>query len=177
MLISPLNLLQDLPKSNEIDDSVGSTTMKEFRTDCLVPAPIETCFQVLTDFDHYEEWSSAHHKVIAKGDELKLFLRREDPNNQKPVVLGAQIRQSQAPHHLAWGGGLAWAPWIIDIHHYFELEAAGDQTKFVHGEIFRGILGHSFAALRVELQLKQYRRFNESFSKRCAQVHTGSTNA
>lgn len=148
--------------------------MKEFRTDCLIPAPIELCYEVLTDFDKFSEWSSAHHKIEATGKALKLYLRRENPNNSKPVVLDAQIRRTCPPNHLAWGGGLAWAPWIIDIHHYFELEPAGQQTKFVHGERFRGILGHSFAALREELQLKQYRRFNESFSKRCAQLHAAS---
>lgn len=149
--------------------------MKEFRTDCLIPVPIETCYRVLTDFERFCEWSCAHHKIEAAGDELTLYLRREDQSNPKPIVLRAQIRRTEPPTHLAWGGGLAWAPWIIDIHHYFELERVGEQTKFVHGERFHGILGHSFAALRSELQLKQYRRFNESFSKRCTQVHASST--
>lgn len=150
--------------------------MKAFRTECLVSAPIETCFQVLTDFENYSAWSSAHHKIIADKEQLQLFLRREDPSNQKPIVLRAKIRRAQAPNHLAWGGGLAWAPWIVDVHHYFELEAAGEHTKFVHGERFRGILGHVYGVLRHEIQLRQYHRFNESFAKRCQALHAATQN-
>lgn len=151
-----------------------SVPMKAFRTDCLVSAPIETCYQVLTDFENYSAWSSAHHKIISHGQDLKLYLRRENPNKPAPIILSAKIRQAIPPSHLAWGGGLAWAPWIVDVHHYFELQAVGEQTKFVHGERFRGILGHIYGVLRHDIQLKQYRRFNESFATRCQAVHAAS---
>lgn len=144
--------------------------MREFRTQCLINAPLPACYEVLTDFGNYALWSPSHHSMERAGQELTLHLRRDNPNKPKPIVLHAQIRQESRPHKLAWGGGIPWATWLLDIHHFFELSTEKNQTKLVHGERFSGILGHLFASLRVETQLRQYRQFNEAFAQRCLEL-------
>lgn len=143
--------------------------MKAFRCEQWVNAPIEHCYQVLSDFALYREWSSSHHRVERQGRALKLFLRRASEPEGKPLILHAQIRREEPPTHLAWGGGLSWAPWLVDVHHYFELSAHGERTLLVHGEYFRGVIAHLYGVVRAQAQLRQYRRFNEAFARRCVE--------
>lgn len=158
--------------SSRVEDCL-ETAMKEFRTDCRVDAPIQICYEVLTDFENYGEWSASHVRVERKQQRLKLHLRPSSPS-KRPLVLPAEVRVEESPTHLAWGGGVKFAPWILDIHHFFELEEQGEQTHFVHGERFSGIVGHPLASIRSAQLLEQYQRFNASFAQRCAEIKARS---
>lgn len=145
-------------------------SVKEFRCEHWVNTPLEHCYLVLSDFARYHEWSSSHHRVERQGQELGLYLRRASQPEGKPLFLRAQIRREEPPTRLAWGGGLSWAPWLVDIHHYFELSDHGEGTLLVHGERFCGIVAHLYGVVRSQAQLRQYRRFNEAFARRCEEL-------
>lgn len=146
--------------------------MKEFRTSCIVPAPITTCYAVLCDFERYGDWSASHLRVEREGQRLRLHLRPSAPS-KKAMVLPARIRVERPPSELAWGGGIEFAPWILDIHHFFELRPRGQETQFVHGERFSGVLGHLLAWWRAPELLSRYQKFNTSFARRCRELQAG----
>ena len=140
--------------------------MREFQTQCLVEAPIELCFSVLTDFARYPVWSPVHRYVHRTGNELYLGLVRGNSNSRTTTVR-AKVRIESAPFSLAWGGGIPGCPWLLDVHHYFELTRDGFHTRLLHGETFSGLFGILFAWLGGAKLLPRYRAFNEAFRTRC----------
>lgn len=134
--------------------------MVDLRTEILIPARREHCYAQLVEFASYASWSPVHRRVKRTGQVLSLWLK-----GRIPMRLSANIRREEPPRALAWGGGLA--PWLLDVHHYFELEALDDHTHLVHGERFGGVLGFVFAKFAGKSLLARYRTFNEAFAERC----------
>lgn len=143
---------------------------REFLTQVAIDAPVATAWGVLTDFDRFGAWCPtlrAIHGRPVRGTRLGLRLAT-DAGGEKTVGLTAVVRVVDEPRELAWGGGVPGMPWLLDVHHWFQLEARGDSGCVLHhGERFRGaLLGllWPLVARRVEAG---YPAFNEAFKRRC----------
>lgn len=115
--------------------------MREIRTDLTIPAPPAAVWAVLTDFPSYAKWN--HFIVSLEGEAAKnatltqVVLMKDG----KRMTFRPKVLVCQENRELRWLGCFIFAA-IFAGEHFFELEAShsGRETKFIHGEIFTGLI-------------------------------------
>jgi len=142
----------------------------EFLTSIDIDVPAAAAWAVLVDFDAYSQWCPTHREIRGSatlGTRLHIRLARE-PGSDKTLSVPATVRQLDPGRAIAFGGGFPGAPWLFDIHHWFQLEPlSADSCRFHNGERFQGLLLSlvwSTIAPRVE---HGYAAFNTAFKQRC----------
>jgi hypothetical protein len=113
--------------------------MKEVVTEIQIDASPEQVWRSFTANDQWAAWNpfitrSLGALVVGQTVTNTMEMKGQKPMTFKPVVLKADEARE-----LRWLGRL-FIPGLFDGEHYFKLEAAGTGTRFVQGEIFRGIL-------------------------------------
>lgn len=120
--------------------TINLLTMRSIKTEIVINAPAEEVWKVLMDHQSYPEWNPFIKKISGStqsGDYLQITLQSEGnkPMNFKPLVLVNNTNQE-----FRWLGKLGFKG-VFDGEHYFILEQIEpNQTKFIHGENFTGIL-------------------------------------
>lgn len=146
---------------------------REFLTHVEIDAPVATAWSVLTDFARFGEWCPTLRAVDGRpvrGAKLGLRLAT-NAGGDKTIGLTAVVRVVDEPRELAWGGGVPGMPWLLDVHHWFQLEARGDSGCVLHhGERFRGLLLAPLWPLVARRVEAGYPAFNAAFKRRCEEL-------
>jgi hypothetical protein len=113
--------------------------MRVIHTETEIDAPPAAVWAVLTDFGAYPEWNPfiTHAEgTLAVGEILTLRMMLGGVKEQTftPEVLA--VRENA---ELRWLGALKWS-WLFSAEHRFALSPAGDGTRLMHSEVFRGVL-------------------------------------
>ncbi len=112
--------------------------MKHLKTEILIDAPKEQVWNILIDLAGYANWNpfivSSEGEAIV-GQKLKNKLM----NNGKATVFSPVVTKVVPFREFEWlGSGMLG---MFKGRHYFILEDLGEnQTKFIHGEHFSGLL-------------------------------------
>jgi hypothetical protein len=120
--------------------TINLLVMRSIKTEIVINSSIEEVWNVLMDHQSYPIWNPFIKKIsgsIHPGEYLQVTIQSEGNKSMKfnPVVLVNNINQE-----FRWVGKLG-IKGVFDGEHYFILEQIGpNQTKFIHGEIFTGIL-------------------------------------
>lgn len=140
--------------------------MHEVRTKLDIAAPPALVWEVLLDFPSYARWNPLIVELsgdAAKNATLKAILQRHDGKRMEfhPKVLVCQEKRE-----LRWLGTFIGA-WLFAGEHFFELEAikSGTQTRFIHGEIFTGLLVDYFAGGLLKGMPEAFAAMNEAFKQ------------
>ncbi|HEY9738453.1 MAG TPA: SRPBCC domain-containing protein [Trichocoleus sp.] len=113
---------------------------KELSTSIEINAPADKVWAALTDFSRYSEWNPfilSAEGVPQQGKQITVFIQPPGGTGMKfrPVIQALQPNQE-----LRWLGRLL-LPGIFDGEHQFRLEPLADNcTRFIHREVFRGLL-------------------------------------
>jgi hypothetical protein len=113
--------------------------MEHIRTEIIIKANKEKVWNILTDFENYENWNpfiiKSSGKAI-KGNKLKnTMLLDEKKRTFKPKVLKVEKYK-----YFDWLGYLFFKG-LFDGHHYFKIEELDNEhIKLTQGENFSGIL-------------------------------------
>ena len=113
--------------------------MKSIVTEITINAPVDKVWSQLTDFENYPNWNPFIHikGEAKKGAKLDNTIYLE---GQKPQSFQPRIIEFSEGKSFRWLGVL-FIKGLFDGEHYFQLEAINEQqTKFIHGENFRGVL-------------------------------------
>lgn len=141
--------------------------MREFQAVTEIAADLSAGWRVLIDFAAYPQWNPLMRAVKGrpeKGAGLRLRVARSLGSDQTMPLL-ARVRVVTPETEMAWGGGV---PGLLDVHHYFRFEPAPRGFRFVHGEIFSGILVPLlWPLLRRRVKQENYVALNEAFKRRC----------
>jgi hypothetical protein len=114
--------------------------MREVRTEIDIAATPARVWSVLTNFPAHPSWHPFIRSIsgsAVQGERLAVSVQPEGGRvlRFRPTVLAAEPGKQ-----LRWRGRFL-VPGLFDGEHYFELSARGaDQTRFVHGERFSGLL-------------------------------------
>jgi hypothetical protein len=114
--------------------------MKKIETEIIINTDISTVWNVLTDFDNHPNWNpfiKSIQGIKSVGEKLTVSIKPPEGNGMtfKPVILKYEPNKE-----FRWKGKLG-IKGIFDGEHFFVLEKLKeDQTKFIHGEKFSGIL-------------------------------------
>jgi hypothetical protein len=113
--------------------------MKKISTSVDIKATSSQVWEVLTDFEKYEEWNPFIKVVTGKLElgaslEVEMELKAGKRNRFKP-----QIKVLEPGRELQWLGQVGM-PGIFDGRHIFRLEQRGESCRLYHEEEFSGIL-------------------------------------
>lgn len=121
-----------------MQESINPKVMK-IRTEIIINAPKEKVWDILTDFDKYQQWNpfivKSQGKAIPGSYLVNTMKNGRDTMTFKPKVLKAEPFS-----YFDWLGKL-WIKGLFDGHHYFQIEEIHpNQVKLIHGENFSGLL-------------------------------------
>src|SRR5262245_24512150 len=113
--------------------------MRELRTEIQIDAPPERVWEVMTARGEWGAWNPFVTRIegaFRAGERLRNTLVLP---GQKPMTFKPKVLRADPGRELRWLGRVL-VPGIFDGEHYFQLEPSGTGTRFVQGEIFRGLL-------------------------------------
>lgn len=147
------------------DLCIKITAMQKIETSIIINANTETIWNHLTDFSSYEKWNPFITKIMGDqntGSKLKVSIKLENKKLQhfKPQVLTFKSREE-----FRWKGKLFFKG-LFDGEHYFKLvKLSPNETRFVHGEKFTGILVPMIMKMIKEDTLNGFNTMNSSLKK------------
>jgi hypothetical protein len=110
------------------------------RTEIDITAPAERVWDVLTDFATYPQWNPFIRQVdgvLAPRARLRVRIR---PPGGRVMTFRPTVLRVEDGRHFSWRGR-TFVPGLFDGEHAFEVEpAAKGRVRFVHAEVFRGLL-------------------------------------
>ena len=132
-----------------------------------IDANPQQVWNVIGDFARYPEWNRFLLRVegqLAVG--AKIGFRFELPRNFLMNAM-ATVLKVDPSRELRWAGHFLW-PWLFRAEHYFVIEQiATERTRFLHGEIFSGLLlPLAWLVLRGQGP-PVYQRMNTDLKRRC----------
>lgn len=141
--------------------------MQEFQAVTDIDADLSVGWRVMTDFASFSQWNPLLRAVRGKpekGAALGLRVARS-LGSDETVRLPARVRVVASEQEIAWGGGV---PGLFDVHHYFRFERRAAGFRFIHGEIFSGLLVPViWPFIKGRVRLDNYKALNQAFKQRC----------
>lgn len=140
--------------------------MEQFETEILINASPKKVWEILIDFENYPQWNPFIKSISGEqevGKKINVFLQAPDTKGMsfKPVILSFKENTE-----FRWLGKLGMKG-IFDGEHYFKLiDNGNNQTKFIHGENFSGILV-SFFTKTLRKTKTAFENMNQSLKKEC----------
>jgi hypothetical protein len=97
-------------------------------------------WDVVRDFARYPEWNRFLLEVEGKlAVSAPIRFRFELPRGLR-MNATATVLKVEPARELRWAGQLLW-PWLFRAEHYFVIERVEvERVRFLHGEIFSGLL-------------------------------------
>ncbi len=140
--------------------------MNKINTEILINAPIAKIWNTLLDFDSYSEWNPFIQKIEGTpsvGTKLKVTIK---PHDGKPMVFKPVV-QRLSDYELCWKGNL-FVNGLFDGKHKFELIQETENTvKFIHSEIFTGLLSKPMFALIGKSSQIGFEQMNKALKELC----------
>lgn len=140
--------------------------MKQIETEIIIEDSIFHVWQVLMDFKAYPEWNPFIRSIRGKKEvghqlQVEFHTLKGKTMHFEPVVLKAN-----ANDEFRWRGKLGIRG-IFDGEHYFALEEMGaQQTRFIHGEFFSGILVGIMGNVLKDTE-KSFELMNQALKLKC----------
>lgn len=105
-----------------------------------IAASPQRVWQVLGDFGRYPEWNRFLLRVEGRlAVSARIRFRFELPRGVR-MNATATVLKVEPARELRWAGHLLWS-WLFRAEHYFVIEAiTPERVRFLHGEIFSGLL-------------------------------------
>jgi len=143
--------------------------MKHIQTEIIINQSIFKVWDVLMDFKAYPEWnpfirSIKGHPTVDKHIQIELHTIKGKDMSFEPLVL-----KNQKNDEFRWKGKLGIRG-IFDGEHYFIVEEQGaQQTRFIHGEFFSGLLVGIMGGMLKDTE-KSFEGMNKAFKLKCESI-------
>ncbi len=142
--------------------------MQEIKTEILIQAPQERVWRILMDFEKYSTWNPfivSLEGIPMTGETLVAQLSLKG----RTITFKPKIVEISPFQNFEWSGSLPLG--LFKGNHYFTLErVSSDQTKFIHGERFTGLL-HGLIIKRIGEAIHQnFLNMNEALKARAEQA-------
>jgi hypothetical protein len=143
--------------------------MDEIHTTIDIDAPPTTVWDVLTDFERYEEWNP-RMRITGQPRQGERLHVRPGPDAEKMPSFRPRVLVADRPHELRWLGHL-FVPRLFDGEHVFEIEPLDDGSRLVQREQFRGILAGPIGRRYEESTRDGFEHVNEALKERAEALH------
>lgn len=139
--------------------------MKIIRTEITINASKETVWQVLMNFENYDNWNSFITSI--KGEPIvSQVIEATIMNGDKPIKFTPEVLVTDENKEFRWKSKM-FVKGLFDGEHYFKLEEVEGKTKFTHGEIFTGLLSGMIYKMIGDNTKKGFKAMNEGLKGFC----------
>ncbi|KAB1186975.1 MULTISPECIES: SRPBCC domain-containing protein [Haloferax] len=113
---------------------------RKLTTSTEIDAPPERVWDVLVDFDRYDEWNP-FMRIAGRANMGATLVVRLMPPGGRESVFEPDVIRYEKHREFGWLGHL-FVPGLFDGEHQFRLEPldGGTRTRFEHVETFSGVL-------------------------------------
>ncbi len=140
--------------------------MKQIETEILINAKPDKVWQVLTDFESHSKWNPFIKSISGEKKVGEKLIVQLQPPEGKGMTFTPDVLAFSENKEFRWKGKLLFKG-IFDGEHYFKLiGTTKNQTKFVHGEKFSGILIPLMGKV-LENTKKGFEIMNEALKTEC----------
>lgn len=140
--------------------------MKEISTEITINTDVHKIWEALTEFSEYNKWNPFIREIEGTpnvGSRLKILLHTSKGKNR---TYRPRVTKVEHGKELRWYGKSV-IPGLFNGERIFVLEEINkDQTKFVHKEIFTGILVELIGSRLDKDMLGSFREMNEALKER-----------
>jgi hypothetical protein len=140
------------------------------RTEIEIAAAAARVWDVLTDFAAYPRWNPFIRQidgVLAPRARLRV---RIHPPGGRAMTFHPTVLRVDEGREFAWRGR-TFLPGLFDGEHRFELEPGTGPVRFVHGEVFRGLLVPLLAGTLRTTTRQGFEAMNAALKKRVEALH------
>ncbi len=109
------------------------------RTEVEIAARPDEVWTCLTNFADYPDWNPFITSVVGVAAVGQRLTVRLEPPGGRGITMRPSITDIVPGRALEWLGRLG-PPGIFDGRHRFELHETATGTRFVHSELFQGLL-------------------------------------
>jgi hypothetical protein len=137
--------------------------VKELRTEIEISASPEAVWNILADFEKYEEWNPFINRIDGQAKkDSKIEIRIQTPAGKKRKY-EPMVTKVDSGRELRWVG----KSWLLNGEHIFAIEQLQEgKIKFVHREVFDGLLSVFFGnSLDTDIR-KGFEEMNSALKER-----------
>lgn len=140
------------------------------RTEIIINASKEKVWEILTDFEKYDQWNPFIIEV--QGEAVAgSRLRNTMLNGESKMVFKPKVLKVEKYRYFDWLGSLFFKG-LFDGHHQFVLEEIGpNQVKLKHSESFSGILSGMILKKIGEDTRNSFVKMNQALKKVAESKH------
>lgn len=148
--------------------------MLALRTEIEIAAPAARVWDVLTDFAAFPRWNPFIRSIEGVLAERARLSVRIQPPGGRGMTFRPTVLRVEPERQFSWRGRTL-IPGLFDGEHSFTLEPAGPgRVRFVHGEVFRGLLVPLLARTLRTTTRQGFEQMNRALKAR-AESARGST--
>jgi hypothetical protein len=152
---------------------VDLRTVRTIRSAIEIRAPLETVWQVLTDFAAYPEWNPHIRLVRGKPGAGRRVSIHSAPPGGRGIRFRPRITSWQPPNELRWKA-VFFSSRLFTGERGFRLEALGaDRVRFVQDETFRGLLVPLYSRFRLAATRRGFEQMNQALRERAEAMAGG----
>ena len=142
--------------------------MKELHTEIEINASPAKVWDVLTDFEKYDQWNPFITRIIGQpkeGNKIEIIVETPAGKKRKYEPTVTRVDQNR---ELRWTG----KSWILNGEHIFAIEQPQEgRVRLLHRELFNGLLT-SFFGKSFDRDIKQgFEAMNNALKERAERSH------
>lgn len=146
------------------------SVLREINTEIIIAASPESTWKVLTDFNSFSHWNPFIRQIDGDpkvGTKLKIYLHTLSGKNR---IYHPTVTKVEPNLELRWFGR-SIIPGMFNGERIFTIESLkNNNTRFIHREIFTGLLVSLIGARLDKDMYQNFRRMNESLKERVEQL-------
>ncbi len=143
--------------------------MRNIETPQVINAPIKEVWDAFIDFSSYPNWNPFIKSLKGKPEVGEQLVAELSLPGKKPIIFKPTVLKAIPNQEFRWLGKL-FVKGLFDGEHYFKLEKLGDnQTRFIQGENFRGLLSSVLFKMIGEETKRGFDEMNEALAKEIEQ--------
>jgi hypothetical protein len=137
--------------------------VKEVRTEVEIGAGPERVWQILADFEKYDQWNPFINRITGQakqGARIEIHIETPGGKSRKYEPTITKVDQGR---ELRWLG----KSWLLNGEHIFTIEPLqAERVRFVHREVFDGLLTSLFGK-SLDTDVKQgFEEMNKALKER-----------
>jgi len=145
--------------------SLNRSSMKKLKTEIIIDAPTEKVWSILMAHETYPKWNPFITSITGTANVGETITVTLHPKEKKPMVFKPTVLKNVQGSEFRWLG-ILFVKGLVDGEHYFILEPIGpNQTRFIHGENFRGILVGLFLRMVEESTVIGFKEMNAALKE------------
>ena len=145
--------------------------MHHLQTEILIDATPQAIWNVLMDFESYPGWNPFIISIEGRAQVGQSITARLQPPGQKVSTFSPTVQVVEPQKEFRWEGKL-FIKGLFDGQHYFQMEPVGEnQTRFIHGEYFKGLLVRPLMRMIGEATRLGFEAMNHALAERVRLVY------